>query len=289
MKSAANKLVVIDPERQVENKLKNPEHFVFRIEVEARDKGRDAFLVLKASKLNKCAHTLVEKSLTTGNLRVVFVRMDTNADLFFDKVQELQTPELLLKLFRTTRDEQINRILHAWCEKRQDNCIANAYVEEDDLVVQSCNLQHYRVRFDDFVGLRQLHKKQRHHFKIDEMGNQIFWPQQKVSIDLDVIRYKVDDEFRNKKNMDALADYQDLLGQGIKSVMRKHKLTQARLRELGGPTERHLYRIERGEQELNSKMIDRLAMAHSLSSKEYVEELIAACDDIAEQEASLAD
>jgi plasmid maintenance system antidote protein VapI len=285
MTVAQKKLVVIDPEKVVQKEIKNPGHFVFRIEVEAKDRGRDAFLVLKSSTLNQFADTLIEESLALGNLRVVFVRMDTNADVFFDKVQELDSPELLRKLFRVTGPEQINRILHAWYDRRAESSIASAYVEHDELVVHACDLKHYRIRFADFVGLAELPKGQREHFQIDEIGNHIFWPGRDVSVDLDVVRYKVDDGFRHAKDMEALSDYKEFLGKAIRKVMSEYQITQSVLKEKGGPAERHLYRIERGEQELTSTMIDRLSNAHGLSSQEYVEKLIAACDDIVEQEA----
>lgn len=286
MTVAQKKPVVIDPEKVVQREIKNPEHFVFRIDVEAKDRGRDTFLVLKSSTLNQFADGLIEESLKLGTLRVVFVRMDTNTDVFFDKIQELDTPELLQKLFRVTAAEQINRILHAWCDQRADRSIASAYVENDELILQSCDLRHYRIRFDDFTGLAELPKGQRDKFQIDEIGNHVFWPGRNIAVDLDVARYKVDNEFRQAKDMDALSDYKEFLGQAIQRVMSKYRLTQAVLKENGGPAERHLYRIERGEQELTSSMIDRLAKAHGLSSKQYVEELIATCDDIAEEQAT---
>jgi antitoxin component HigA of HigAB toxin-antitoxin module len=277
--------VIIDPEKVVQHQIKNPEHFVFRIDAEAKDRGRDTFLVLKLSTLNQLAAGLVGESLRMGNLRVVFVRMDTNADVFFDKIQELDTPELLRKLFRVTAAEQINRILHAWRDGRAESSVASAYVEHDDLVLQACDLKHYRVRFDDFAGLAELPKGQRERFQIDEMGNHVFWPGRDVSIDLDVILYKVNDEFRHAKDMDALSDYKDVLGKAIRQVMSNHRLTQSSLKDRGGPAERHLYRIEHGEQELTATMIDRLSKAHGLSSQKYVHELIAACDEIVEEEA----
>lgn len=285
MKAAPKKLVVIDPEMVLQKQLKHPEHFVFRIEVEAKDRARDAFLVLKSSTLNQFAHSLIEEAMDMGNLRVVFVRMDTNADLFFDKVQELDFPELLRKLFRFTDTAQINRILHAWVQNRASLCIAGAYVDNDELVVQACDLKHYRISFNDFAGLATLPKRRRSQFAIDEMGNHIFWPECNVSIDLDSIRYDNDDDFRRRKDLDALSDYREFLGRAIESVMSKHRLTQSTLKEKGGPTERHLYRIARGQQELGSSMIDRLARAHELSSKEYVHELVESCDEIAEEEA----
>lgn len=279
------KPVVIDPEKSVHKEIKNPKHFVFRIDFEVAQKARDSFLVLKASTLNKFANSLLEESLKLKNLRVVFVRMDTEPDILFDKVQELDSPELLRKLFRVTSTEQIDRILSAWCEKRADASIAGAYVESDELVVQACDLKHYRVNFNDFVGLDKLPKQHRDRFEIDEIGNHVFWPGRNVAIDLDVIRYKTDKAFRHSKNMQALADYEDFVGKAIREVMAKHNLTQATLKDRGGPAERHLYRIGHHEQELTASMIDRLAKAHGLSPDKYVEELIAACDDIAEAEA----
>ena len=287
MKVSDKKLVVIDPDKMVQKEIKNPEHFVFRIDVEAKDRGRDTFLVLKSSTLNQFAGGLIEESLKCGNLRIVFVRMDTNADVFFDKVQELDSPELLRKLFKVIAPEQINRILHAWCDKRASDSIASAYVEHDELIVQACDLKHYRVRFADFAGLAELPSAQRDKFKIDEMGNHVFWPERNVSIDLDAVRYKVDDDFRRANDLDALSDYRDFLGPAMRKVMLKYQLTQTGLKENGGPAERHLYRIGRGEQELTSTMIDRLSNAHGLTSQRYVEELIAACDEIVEHEAEL--
>jgi antitoxin component HigA of HigAB toxin-antitoxin module len=100
-----------------------------------------------------------------------------------------------------------------------------------------------------------------------------------------VARYKVDDKFRHAKDIDALSDYKDFLGKAIRRVMSNHRLTQSSLKNRGGPSERHLYRIEHGEHELTATMIDRLSKAHGLPSQKYVDELIAACDEIGEEEA----
>ncbi len=278
------KPVVIDPENVVGNELSHPEHFVHRIDVQSKDKERNSFLVLKSSTLNNFANSLIEESLDMGNLRAVFILVDTNPDVFFDKVQELDTPELLRKLFRVTSIEQINRILHSWCDKRESLSIASAFVEGDELVVQSCDLTRYRVKFSDFAGFSKLPKTQRAKFKIDRHGHQISWIDYDLSLDLDVIRYKVDYEFRNERNMAALSDYESFLGEAIKVVMKKNHLTQTLLKNRNGPSERHLYRIETGQQELNSKMIERLASAHELSTEDYIEQLISACDEIAERE-----
>ena len=285
MTAGHKKAVVIDPENSIEKELKNPEHFVFRIDVAVKDRERDAFLVLKASTLNRFAGSLIEESLAMGNLRIVFVRMDTNSDSFFDKVQELGNPELLSKLFKFTAVSQMNRILHAWCDHRADSAIASAFVDGDELVVQSCDLKHYRVNFNDFPGLAAVPPQQRLEFAIDDMGNHLFWPARDVSIDLDVVRYKVDEEFRKTKDMDALSDYHEFLGEAIQLVMSQHGLTQAALKDRGGPAERHLYRIAQGSQDLTSRMIERLARAHGLSSQIYVDQLVAACNEIVEQAA----
>lgn len=279
------KPVVIDPDKVVEKQLKKSQHYVFRIGVKDKDKEHDTFLVLKSSTLNQFADTLIEQSLAMGNLRVVFVYMDTNADVFFDKVQELDTPDLVRKLFRFNSAEQINRVLRAWCDKRAAGTIAGAYVESDELVVQACDLKHYRIHFKDFPSLADLPKDQRKNFKIDAMGNHIFWPKHDASIDLDVIRYHQNDDFRKAMDMDALAEYKEFLGPAIEALMKKHRLTQATVKAKGGPTERHLYRLASREQELTSNMIDKLAKAHGISSKDYVNELVAACDSVVAKDA----
>ncbi len=170
-------------------------------------------------------------------------------------------------------------------DKRADLTVAGAYVEHDELVVQGCDLKHYRVRFADFPGLSELPKKQRDKFEIDDIGNHVFWPGHDVSIDLDAVRYKADIEFRKTKDDDALSNYKDFLGRAIEAVMSEHGLTQAIIKQRGGPDERHLYRLRRGQQDLTSAMIDRLSKAHRLTHEQYVRELIHACDDIVEEEA----
>jgi len=283
--AAQKKLHVLDPDRVVEKQVKNPEHFVIVHAVKDNTKGAsNTFLALKSSTLNKFAAELVTV-LKISNLRVVFVEIDTNTDHFFDKIQELDKPGLVRKLFKVTSKDQINRILHAWCDKRAESSIASAYVENEEFVVQACDLKHYRIKFKDFVGLSELTQDQREHFEIDEFGHDIRWTKQNVSIDLDVVRYKVDREFKHAKDMDALADYKDYLSRAIRMVMSDHGLTQAQLRKKGGPSERHLYRIEHSELELTSNMIDRLAKAHGLASNDYIDELIEACDAITEEEA----
>lgn len=277
------KAVVIDPERVVQTGLKNPNHFVFRIEVAARDKERDAFLVLRSNTLNKFADSLIAESQALGNLRVVFVLMENgaSADRFFDRVQELNTPEIVSKLFRVTKIDEINRVLHAWCEKTERLMIASAYVDGDDLVVQACDLERYRINFKDFVGLSDLPDEGRANFTIDEIGDRLSWPAHNVSIDLDVIRYKVDSAFRTAKDMNALADYKEYLGQAIRSLMSRHKLTKSTVAARGGPTERHLLRIEQGAV-VTYTTLEKLSKAHRTSTECYIQELIEECDILVE-------
>lgn len=283
-----SKPVVIDPEKSLDSKkLTNPEHFIFTIKVREQDKDRDAFLVLKASTLNQFADTVIQQSLDTGNLRVLFVLDVNNTDRFFDKVQELGIPSLVKKLFRVIEVGQIDRILHAWWRKRAVNTLASAYVdqEQDELVVQACDLEFYRVKFKDFPGLAELTPHERPKFEIDEWGHAVRWPEHNVAIDLDVIRYKVDDDFRKSKNMAALFDYQEFLTQAIEAVMAEHGLNQTTLKMKGGPAPRHLFRILQEGQKLTPNMLEKLAKAHGLEPKEYVEELIDACNDIVEEAA----
>ena len=218
-----------------------------------------------------------------GNLRVVFVRIDTDADLFFDKVQELDAPELLRKLFRVTAAKQINRVLQAWCDKRADATVASAYVEHDELVVQSCDLKHYRVRFADFPGLSELPKKQRDKFEIDEAGNHVSWPWTKC-----VDRFGRDplqggQRVPKSQGQRCPIRLQGISGQSNRSGDVGTWANAGCHQTRGGPDERHLYRLMRGQQDLTSTMIERLSKAHRLAHEEYVRELIQACDDIVEQ------
>ncbi|MBS2005601.1 MAG: hypothetical protein JST01_01080 [Cyanobacteria bacterium SZAS TMP-1] len=286
MPATNKRLVVIDPEKRIKTEVMYPEHYDFREQVRKGDKARDAFLVLKASTLNHLAQPLIREALAMGNLRVAFVHMDTNADVLFDKVQELDSPKLLRKLFKVTTVEQINRILHAWYQGQATDSIASAYTEQDELVVQACDLKRYRIRFADFVGLATLPTAQRNKFQIDATASHIFWPGRDVAIDLDTIRYNSDHEYRRAKNHDALSDYKEFLGKAIAKVMQQHRLTQADIKSKGGPTERHIYRLARGEQDITSTMIERLAEAHGLPPQKYIEELLKACDQITEEEAA---
>src|SRR5271155_5154467 len=134
------KPIVIDPERTMREKLSHREHFIFRIDASSKDRLRDTFLVLPSSTLNKYAELLIRSMKELSKLRVVFVLIDTDFDTFFDKVTELKVNSLLSKIFRVDRPEQVDRVLHAWCEGLQQRRFADARVEGSTLIVKSCDL-----------------------------------------------------------------------------------------------------------------------------------------------------
>jgi hypothetical protein len=92
--TAADKSVVIDPEKLAGKQLSKRAHFVFQCDIEAETTGLNTFLILQVSTLNKHAQLLINAIRELKKLRVVFLLTDQldkeklGMDRFFDYLKD---------------------------------------------------------------------------------------------------------------------------------------------------------------------------------------------------------
>lgn len=280
---ASAKPIIIDPEHAMREKLSHSEHFIFRIDAGARDRLRDTFLVLPSSTLNNYAELLIRSMKELSKLRVVFVLMDTDFDTFFDKVAELKVNSLLSKMFRVDRPEQVDRVLHAWCEGLQKHRFADARVEGSTLVAKACDLTKYEIDLSSLPVFRSIDPAGLEKPALDQTGMRVTWKKHQIDIDFDTVRYHADARYQLERDLAAL-EYYVHYGDAIRMLREELNLTQEVIADATGFSTRHLSRIENGEQKPTPKSIDKLASAHELSFDEYLNRLIAICADIETQE-----
>lgn len=273
------KPVIIDPEHTMREKLSHSEHFVFRIDANDRDRLRDTFLVLPSSTLNKYADLLIRSIKELPKLRIIFVLMDTDFDTFFDKVAELKVNSVLSKMFRVERAEQIDHVLHAWCDGLQKLRFADARVEGSTLIAKACDLSRYEIDLSNLPLLRDIDPAQLHKPTIDQSGTKLSWRERHIDIDFDTVRYHADSKYRRERDIDAL-DYYRNYGDAIRTLREELGLTQESIASKTGVSTRHLSRVENGEQKPTVKLVDKLADAHGLTFGEYLQRLIRICSDL---------
>jgi len=102
----------------------------------------------------------------------------------------------LPKLFVTEKFEDINRILHAWCDGVEKSTVAEAWVDGDILIVKTCSLERLTISFDQLPWLAKIPAEDRDSFEIDSFGNHLHWPKQDVHLNVNAIRCAVDANFR---------------------------------------------------------------------------------------------
>lgn len=280
---ASAKPIIIDPEYAMREKLSHSEHFVFRIDAGARDRLRDTFLVLPSSTLNNYAELLIRSMKELSKLRVVFVLMDTDFDTFFDKVSELKVNSLLPKMFRVDHPEQIDRVLHAWCEGLQKHRFADARVESSTLVAKACDLTKYEIDLAILPVLRHIEPAELQEPTIDQTGTRLTWKKHHIDLDFDTVRYHADPKYKLERDLAAL-EYYSRYGDAIRKLREKMNLTQGAIADKTGISTRHLSRIENGEQKPTAKLIHKLASVHELTFDQYLNRLIAICSDVETQE-----
>lgn len=274
-----NKPVIIDPEHLVCSELSASEHFVFRIDTSTKDRLRDVFLVLPSSMLNKHAELLIRAMKELSNLQVVFVVMDTDFDSFFDKVAEFKVNSLLSKIFRVDRPDELDRVLHAWCNGFQNQRFASVRVEGRKLLAKSCDLTKFEIDLSLLPMLREIDSSKLQKPLIESSGERISWPDLQIDIDFDTLRYHADEKYRLNRNLAAL-EYYRCYGKGIRTFRENLGLTQEGVSAEVGISTRHLSRVENNEQKLTAKLMEKLASVHGYSLGEYLELLIQFCSSI---------
>jgi hypothetical protein len=161
------------------------------------------------------------------------------------------------------------RMILAHKHHAADKLIASASVRDQELVVWSCEPKQYVVSLRELPGVKELSKKARAVFEIDEDGSRLHWPEGDVDLDLDVVRYHCDDAFRrqrDRKTRESLRGY----GKAIAKIRKEHGLTQS---NISGLAARQVRRLEAGLVVPHASTMSKLAAAHGMTLEDYLDAL----------------
>lgn len=270
--SIKTKPIIIDPERQARDMVSKPAHFVMKVDFkEIGGKDRNSFLIVPVETFTK--H--VPKILSAFQmLRVVFVldkrkQNFQKVDALLDKILQSRAEKLLPKLFVTDKFEDINRILHAWCDGAQSNSVAEAWIDGDNLIIRTCALERLSIAFNQLPWLAKIPEQERCDFEIEPFGNHIYWQKHDVHLSVDAVRCAVDVNFRAKRDIELVMKNKTY-GEAIAVFRERNGLSQQEVMRKTGITDRQLRRVEREGQSLSVQMAEHLAKAHGMKVNEYL-------------------
>jgi hypothetical protein len=281
VQSVVDRSVIIDPENIAHKKLPHSAHFVFQCDINAKTTSLNTFLILRTTvTLNKYALFLVRAIEEIPGLRMVFL-LDGKSELdqFFDCLKDAEASvrsKVFDVLFFPDSMKEIERITQAWSDGSQDEFIARARVQNDELIVTSFGMKTFRIKFEALSTLRSIKLKERQNFKILENGRKISWGND-VDVTLEIIRYHTEPRFRIEQDLHALNVY-GLCGAAIKHM--RGSLSREELHKRGGPSAKQLARVESSTSVPTLNMLHRLAKVYGLNQQQYIHELLRISDQL---------
>ena len=160
------------------------------------------------------------------------------------------------------------RVVNAWQLGAQDILIADAAVTDDRLLVRSCALESFEVRFGEIPALARLPESERDKFIVDQDGSYLYWEVNDTHVGLDMIRFATDAKFRETSLLSKLASRRQF-GSAVKAVREESELRQS---DVPGVSQRQVSRIESGSSGApRYETLRKLALAHSPTAAEYLD------------------
>jgi len=179
------------------------------------------------------------------------------------------TKDLEIEPISVSTNEELIRVVNAIEKDSGDVIIRDAKVSGSTLFVTNCVGHVLEVDVKSIGALKDLGNELAK-FKIQKYGLYISWLDGKIEMDYEGLRYLVDADFRREQDRKALNRFSGY-GEAIAALRMKHKIKQSEIKDYDS---RHIRRVEKNEQPLNTKLLIALAKAHGLSYEAYVQELL---------------
>ena len=165
--------------------------------------------------------------------------------------------------------EILYRLVSGMVQPKEVSTILDAWVEGEELVLLSVQFERLPVpleKLEKYIGKAKTKIRQ---FEIDEDGRFLFWPHADAHLGWEQVMQTVDPTtvVAAKEKTD---DFNRRFGAAIRSLREEAGLKQS---AIAGLTERHLRRIEQGEQAATSASLKSLAQAHGMSIEDYMKQL----------------
>lgn len=164
--------------------------------------------------------------------------------------------------------EILERVISAWESGAQHRLISDAYGLAGNLVVLDCAATRYVIEPKHLPEVKA-EPGWLIGFEIHSDGSHIQWPDVGFHIDLEGLRSRADEKFRNEAIRDHLHISQKL-GAAIRKIREEYELKQSDFKEL---SERQIRRIENGESAPTYDTLQILSGYHEMKVEEYLDRL----------------
>ena len=241
-----------------------------RPDMAVAEEAVNIIVIVAASELPKVG-AFVREANKRHHLKALLVHADLD-ERWIGQLLDRAQVRTLRNLLVHRGGEQPGRILEAWRMGAQDKLIADAIALPDRLLVVSCALERMEVPYARIGSLEQMPAEERADFRIDPDGSYLYWPKADVHLDLDSLRFAIDERARERARLDAVRSNQRI-GAAVASVRGREGLSAS---AIDGISERQIRRIEQGRCVPRTATMKKLAFAHGMVLKEYLDSLASA-------------
>lgn len=163
----------------------------------------------------------------------------------------------------------VYRLLSGITNRKGPNPIVDAWIEDEQLVLLTPSFERLAVPIEKLAKVIGTDKDEIESFEIDEDGRYLYWPHADAHYGWEQFRQLVDPTAALAAKQRSVA-FNKKYGIAIRSLREDSGLKQS---DIKGVTERHLRRVEHGEQAASTATLQCLADASGLSLDEYLMEL----------------
>jgi hypothetical protein len=163
----------------------------------------------------------------------------------------------------------VRRMILAWQSKAQQRLIASASIENDKLVMWTCEPKRYEIPVATIPALARLKPQALSNFKVSTSGSRIHWDDDDIDLTAETIRAFADPEFRQQQH-DNYRQEAVRYADAIRSLREEHGLRQS---SFEGLTEREVRRLEKGETIPRIATLEKLASGHGMAVDDYLQAL----------------
>lgn len=165
----------------------------------------------------------------------------------------------------------ISRVIRGLTVKSGAPVIADAWIESEQLFLLSPFFERLVVPFEELARFIGSDAAQVAAFEIDDDGSFLYWPHADVHLGWAQLRQLVEPTSVLPALQKSIA-FNRRYGAAIRAVREEQGLKQA---DIAGVTQRHLRRVEHGEQAASKAILEALANAHALPLASYLDALAA--------------
>lgn len=165
--------------------------------------------------------------------------------------------------------QALRRMVRARLAGAEGKLMASALIEDDKLVVWSCEPKRYAVPTSEIPALASMSAKQLAAFELNESGSRLRWNKTDVDLGLDSIRYHADPKAKREQDQ-AQRQEAASYATAIRTLREEKGIKQSGIK---GLTERQVRRVEQGESIPRSTTLTKLATAHGFTLDQYLHEL----------------